>query len=113
MDQHKCSTSENPSFERLCMLAFSSRYDAALAFAARAHRHEVRKGTDIPYISDVVHVSFILIRYGFDEDIAIAGLLHDTAEDCDVPIDQIELEFGDRVANLVAAVSEQKGLDGS
>ena len=94
------------------MPAFSPRYDAALTFAARAHRNQVRKGTDIPYIAHAVHVSILLIRYGFDEDLAIAGLLHDVVEDCDVPIERVAAEFGENVARLVAAVSEQKAVDG-
>src|SRR5262245_25515348 len=92
---------------------FSARYDAALALAARAHHEQMRKGTDIPYIAHPVHVSLILIRHGFAEDLAIAGLLHDVVEDTDVPLDQIAAEFGDLVAQLVAAVSETKTLDGA
>ncbi|HET9223465.1 MAG TPA: HD domain-containing protein, partial [Roseiflexaceae bacterium] len=92
---------------------FSPRYDAALALAARAHRLQLRKGTDLPYIAHPVHVSLILIRHGFGEDLAIAGLLHDVVEDTDVPLDQIAAEFGDQVAELVDAVSETKSADGA
>src|SRR5919205_1265861 len=95
------------------MPAFSSRYDAALVLAARAHRDQVRKGTDIPYIAHPVHVSVILMRHGFGEDLAIAGLLHDVVEDCDVPLAVITSEFGDEVARLVEAVSETKAVDGA
>jgi (p)ppGpp synthase/HD superfamily hydrolase len=95
------------------MAGFSARYDAALALAARAHRAQLRKGTDIPYIAHPVHVSLILIRHGFGEDLAIAGLLHDVVEDTDVPLDRITAEFGDVVARLVAAVSETKTANGA
>jgi (p)ppGpp synthase/HD superfamily hydrolase len=94
------------------MFAFSPRYDAALTLAAQAHRDQLRKGTDIPYIAHVVHVSVILIRHGFGEDLAIAGLLHDVVEDTDVALDSVRDRFGDEVARLVAAVSETKALDG-
>lgn len=94
------------------MTAFSSRYDMALSFAAIAHRKQVRKGSDVPYIVHVVHVSTILLRHGFGEHVVVAGLLHDVVEDCGVPIETIEAEFGDQVAYLVAAVSEQKASDG-
>ena len=47
---------------------FSARYDAALALAARAHRDQLRKGTDLPYIVHPVHVSLVLIRHGFGEN---------------------------------------------
>jgi len=93
-------------------IQFSARYDAALVLAARAHRDQLRKGTDIPYIAHPVHVSVILIRHGFGEDLAIAGLLHDVIEDCGVPLERIAAEFGDEVARLVDAVSETKSTDG-
>ena len=95
------------------MQGFSARYDAALVLAARAHRDQLRKGTDIPYIAHPFHVSLLLIRHGFDEDLAVAGLLHDVVEDTDVPIERIAAEFGDLVARLVAAVSETKTADGA
>jgi (p)ppGpp synthase/HD superfamily hydrolase len=92
---------------------YSARYDAALVFAARAHRNQLRKGSDTPYIAHPAHVSVLLIRHGFGEDLAIAGLLHDVVEDCGVPIEQIAAEFGDEVARLVKAVSETKSADGA
>jgi (p)ppGpp synthase/HD superfamily hydrolase len=91
---------------------FSPRLDAALVFAARAHRAQVRKGTDIPYIIHPVQVSLILLRHGFDEDLAIAGLLHDTVEDTDSTIEDIAATFGAGDAALVAAVTEEKIDDG-
>lgn len=94
------------------MIAYSAEYDAALAFAARSHCPHLRKGTNIPYIAHVVHVSTILLRHGFGEAVVIAGLLHDVVEDCGVAIAQIEAEFGPEVARLVAAVSERKTAGG-
>lgn len=94
------------------MAAFSTRYDAALALAARAHRTQIRKGGDTPYIAHVVHVSVLLIRHGFGEDLAVAGLLHDVVEDCGVPLEQVRGLFGDEVARLVDAVSERREHDG-
>jgi (p)ppGpp synthase/HD superfamily hydrolase len=94
------------------MHAFSPRYDAALALAARAHRDQLRKGTDLPYIAHPVHVSIILMRHGFGEDLAIAGLLHDVVEDTDRSLLTIAAEFGEDVAQLVERVSETKSADG-
>jgi len=88
--------------------AYSSAIDAALAFAASAHRTQTRKGTDIPYIMHPVHVAMILLRHGFDEEIVVAGLLHDVVEDCNVSLREIEVRFGARVAALVDAVTERK-----
>lgn len=91
------------------MIAYSPRYDQALAFAAQAHHTQLRKGTSIPYIAHVVHVSVILMRHGFSEDLAVAGLLHDVIEDCGVEAATVAAQFGAEVARLVVAVSEPKG----
>jgi len=90
------------------MFGYSARYDAALTLAARAHRYQTRKGSDIPYIVHPVQVSVILLRHGFAEDVLLAGLLHDVVEDQDVPLAQIEAGFGPSVAAAVAALTERK-----
>jgi (p)ppGpp synthase/HD superfamily hydrolase len=97
------------------MAGFSANFDAALAFAACAHRHQVRKGTGepgVPYIVHPVQVATILLRHGFAEPLVIAALLHDTVEDCEVSLSEIEARFGVDVAGLVAAVSELKTDEG-
>jgi (p)ppGpp synthase/HD superfamily hydrolase len=88
------------------------QYDAALIVAARAHRTQVRKGSDIPYLVHPVHVSVLLIRHGFPEDVAIAGLLHDVVEDQNVPLQRIETDFGPAVAEMVDSLTERKLEDG-
>ncbi len=93
------------------MAGFSPRLDAALAFAARAHRTQVRKGSDVPYIVHPVQVAIILLRHGFDEDLAVAGVLHDTVEDTEASADAIAETFGAEIAELVSAVSEIKNDD--
>ena len=94
------------------MQGYSARYEAALVLATRAHRDQVRKGSDIPYVTHVFHVSAILLRYSFPEDVAIAGLLHDVVEDQDIPLSRIESDFGPVVAEMVKALSEKKMEDG-
>jgi (p)ppGpp synthase/HD superfamily hydrolase len=88
---------------------YSQRYDAALTLAAQAHQGQMRKGTDVPYIVHVVHVSLILQRYGFDEDITIAGLLHDVIEDTGTSRETIAAAFGERVAALVSILTKPGG----
>lgn len=95
------------------MEGYSERYEAALDLAARAHQAQVRKVRDVPYIVHLVHVSVILLRHGFAEDVVIAGLLHDIVEDQDVALDQIETDFGPPVTEMVAALTEQKQMDGA
>jgi (p)ppGpp synthase/HD superfamily hydrolase len=89
-------------------MVYSAQYEAALILATREHRRQNRKGTDVPYIIHPVHVSVILIRHGFPEPVIIAGLLHDVVEDQNYPLHRIEAAFGPDVAEMVAALSEQK-----
>lgn len=89
-------------------MSFSPAIDRALAFSAVAHRQQVRKGSDLPYVIHPVHVAMILLRYGFAEDVVIAGLLHDVLEDTPVHAAELAARFGPNVARLVEAVSEQK-----
>ena len=90
------------------MKAFSERYEAALALAAGAHQGQTRKAGGEPYIVHVVHVSVILLRHGFSEDVAIAGLLHDVVEDQGIALSCIQSNFGPAVAEMVQALSERK-----
>ncbi len=94
------------------MNAYSEKYHAALVLAARAHRNQTRKGSDIPYLVHPVQVSVILLRHGFQEDVVLAGLLHDVVEDTETPLHRIEAEFGPAVAGMVAVLTEQKREDG-
>jgi (p)ppGpp synthase/HD superfamily hydrolase len=87
---------------------FSPRLYEALALAAKAHKDQIRKGSDVPYIVHPIQVAMILQAHGFDEDLAIAGILHDTVEDCDVSFDDIRSRFGDDVTTLVDGVTEKK-----
>ncbi len=81
----------------------SKRFDTALAMAIDKHRDQVRKGSDIPYISHLMAVSGLVLENGGDEDQAIAGLLHDAVEDAGglETLKEIREQFGDRVANIV------------
>lgn len=84
------------------------RFEKALAFAARAHGtvKQERKGTDFPYIAHPVRVAEILDRFECNEDVIVAGFLHDTVEDANVGEEEIGETFGPRIANLVSSVSE-------
>ena len=90
---------------------YDGLYEEALRLAAGAHHGQVRKGTDLPYITHPMHVSAILMRHGFSTGLVIAGLLHDVVEDQGVELGDIERRFGAQVAEIVAALSERK-MDG-
>lgn len=90
---------------------FSERINQALILAAKAHDGQTRKGTDIPYITHPVAVALLASEYTDDEDVIICALFHDVLEDVSPDIyseQQMRVDFGNRVANLVKAVSEDK-----
>ena len=72
-----------PSTERseVRMSKLSDRYAEAVGFAITAHDGQVRKGTKVTYVSHLLAVSALVLEHGGDEDLAIAGLLHDAVED--------------------------------
>jgi (p)ppGpp synthase/HD superfamily hydrolase len=78
----------------------------AIELSARAHRLQVRKGTEIPYLVHPLAVAGILINAGCPEPLVIAGVLHDTLEDTPLTLAEIRARFGDQVAELVRALSE-------
>lgn len=88
------------------MPTLSNRFDEAFQFAAEVHRHQKRKGTDIPYLTHLMAVAALVGEHGGDEDQMIAALLHDVMEDQGVSRQQIEERFGTRVAYIVEACTD-------
>jgi len=84
----------------------SKQYVKALKYAAKQHRKQARKGSTIPYVSHVMAVSGIVWEAGGTETEAIAALLHDVVEDCDVSLTTLEKKFGADVARIVEACSD-------
>lgn len=89
------------------------RFDTALAYARQAHASQTRKGTAVPYVAHLLAVSATVLEYGGDEDLAIAGLLHDAVEDQGgLPrLADIRARFGERVAGIVLACSDSEATD--
>lgn len=86
----------------------------AAAFAAHKHRDHRRKDADAsPYINHPLALADILAREGGvdDAEVIAAALLHDTVEDTDTTIEELEARFGKRVAGIVAEVTDDKSLD--
>ncbi len=85
----------------------------ALDFAAHKHRDQRRKGSAAePYINHLTDVARRVAEAteGKDTLSVLAALLHDTIEDTETTRQELEREFGRPVANLVAEVSDDKGL---
>jgi GTP pyrophosphokinase len=98
-------------FERA---TFHVDFERALAFATRLHATQVRKETDIPYISHLIAVAGLVLENGGGRDPAIAALLHDSIEDCgeDYPGGvpalrrDLEAEFGSTVLGIVEGCTD-------
>jgi (p)ppGpp synthase/HD superfamily hydrolase len=90
------------------------RYADAVAYACEVHGRQVRKGTQVPYAAHLIGVSSLVLEAGADEDLAIAALLHDAAEDHggESRLVDIEARFGARVADVVRACSDSLAADG-
>lgn len=78
----------------------------AIIFAALAHKGQTRKGSDVDYITHPMEVLQILTSMNADDNLLIAGVLHDTAEDTDVSLEDLFRIFGEDVATLVAGHTE-------
>ena len=101
------------------MTGYSDRINHALAFAAKHHDRQVRKGTRLPYLTHPANVAIILARYGQDDETVIAGILHDVVEDClrdgwsrEMLDDRIGDKFGVVVLETALAVTHRRVDDG-
>jgi len=91
----------------------TDRFFTAMTYATEAHKEQVRKSTNIAYISHPFGVASLVLEAGGDEDQAIAALLHDVAEDCggEPRLEDIAEKFGDRVAHIVRGCSDSLVVD--
>lgn len=94
-------------------LHLSRRFTDAIDYARHLHI-ERRKGTDIPYMAHLLGVASLVmgeaghVPFPVTEDMVIAGLLHDAAEDHggELRLKDIEHNFGKDVAGMVAGLSD-------
>ena len=97
---------------------YSDVINHALAFAAKHHDRQVRKGTRLPYLTHPANVALILTRYGRDTDTVVAGILHDVIEDCvrdgysrEMLEQRLGDKFGAKVLDTVLAVTYRRNDD--
>ena len=76
----------------------------AIDFATDKHEGQLRKSGE-PYITHPLSVAAMLVEWGMDIDSILAGVLHDTIEDTDATLEEIEELFGHDVAFLVDAAT--------
>lgn len=82
--------------------------ERAIVFATNVHAGMRRKQSTLPYILHPVEVAAIVGSITSNQDVIAAGILHDVVEDTETPIQEIEKNFGARVAQLVATETEDK-----
>ena len=99
---------------------YSDRINHALAFAAKHHDQQVRKGTRSPYLTQPANVAIMLTAYGRSESTVVAGILHDVLADYvrdgltrDALDQRVGEKFGaDVVETLLAIIPRRSDSDG-
>lgn len=85
---------------------------AALEKARTAHAGQVRNGSGgMPYVEHPVTVAALLDQHGYGEEVLAAALLHDVIEDSDTTLDEVREHFGDRVAGMVGALTDDEAIE--
>ena len=81
-------------------------------FAAIKHKTQKRKDPEgTPYINHPLGVAHILTTAGVEDvEVIVSAILHDTVEDTDTTLDEIEAEFGKSIRGIVAEVTDDKNL---
>jgi (p)ppGpp synthase/HD superfamily hydrolase len=83
----------------------------ALAKADQAHTGQVRNGSGgLPYIEHPKMVAATLVAHDYADATLAAALLHDVVEDSDTTVEDLRAEFGDTIADLVAALSDDESI---
>jgi GTP pyrophosphokinase len=77
----------------------------AYRVAAGSHQGQLRRSGE-PYITHPLAVAGIVARYGMDDVTIVAALLHDAVEDTVLTLEEIEVDFGDEVREIVDGVTK-------
>ena len=97
---------------------YSDRINHALAFAAKHHDQQVRKGTRAPYLTQPANMAIILTRYSQDDATVIAGILHDVVDDWsrdgfsrEMLQQRLGDKFGEGILSTLLVVTHRKADD--
>ncbi len=84
----------------------------AAAFAAEKHRNQRRKDEEAsPYINHPIQLAYILVQADIEDPVVLAAaLLHDTIEDTNTTLEELQIVFGYEIAGIVAECSDDKAL---
>jgi (p)ppGpp synthase/HD superfamily hydrolase len=84
----------------------------AMAKARTEHAGQIRNGSGgLPYIEHPRMVAATLAERGYPDETLAAALLHDVVEDSDTTVDDLRAEFGDGIAECVAALSDNESIE--
>jgi guanosine-3',5'-bis(diphosphate) 3'-pyrophosphohydrolase len=84
----------------------------AFETAQAAHAGQFRNGAErFPYIDHPRAVAERLAGHGSTDEVLAAALLHDAVEDTETEVEELRTRFGDRVANMVAAMTEDETIE--
>jgi (p)ppGpp synthase/HD superfamily hydrolase len=85
---------------------------AALEKARTAHEGQVRNGSGgMPYVEHPMTVAARLDEHGYRAEVLAAALLHDVVEDSGTTLEELRKLFGDEVAGLVGALTDDESID--
>jgi len=83
----------------------------ALELARQAHAGQLRRGSDgRPFIDHPTAVAERLAEHRYPDEVLAAALLHDVVEKSEVEPPQVRERFGDAVADLVDALTEDETI---
>ena len=84
----------------------------AAAFAAEKHRNQRRKDEEAsPYINHPIQLAYILVQADVEDPVVLAAaLLHDTIEDTNTTLEELQIVFGYEIAGIVDECSDDKKL---
>ncbi len=85
---------------------------AALEMAREAHAGQVRNASGgRPYIDHPLAVAEHLSQHLSGEEVLAAALLHDVVEDSELTVADVRDRCGERVAEIVAALTDDESID--
>ena len=106
----------NQAYQNLLNIYLSSNHrkkveiiEKAYKFAREAHKG-IRRRSGEPYIMHPIAVATIVIQeIGLGSTSISAALLHDVVEDTDYTVEDIEAQFGKKIARIVAGLTKISG----
>jgi hypothetical protein len=104
--RHNTATQQTSELDQAEM----PRTKAALAYTEARHRGQRREADDVPFVAHPIEVAALLEECGYTDHVIAAAVLHDVLEDTDAERQELEEQFGDEIATLVAALTDDPSI---